>query len=240
MDYRQNAKLFEQVYEEQHFVTEQVAFFLRVCPALRRSCVLAGSFDSLFEHLDGLFEAARARLILFGFGDPAAVLFAMGEAEGLEKGEQALFLHQLKEGLGDFEDALGFVFPDSDVDGIAGGLPELFANGFGHVEGVLRESIFDERASVGNAVEGSVDGHSAFGSEFLLGVVGEEYSGSATITGDDLCLEFVFLHSATILSLRGVRFQPLSATPQSWVARETRASVRHLTPRLGFSRRLLV
>src|SRR5271170_6202046 len=62
---------------------------------------------------------------------------------------------------------------------------------------VLRKSVLDERAGVGDAVKGGMNRHPALRGEFLLSVVREKHTRSATVSGNDFGGEFVFLHGSS-------------------------------------------
>jgi hypothetical protein len=99
---------------------------------------------------------------------------------------------------GDLDDTRFFVLLDSDFNHVARAFADLFANRLQQTKHVLWMAVLDEGAGIRETVEGGFDGNAAFGGEFLFGVVGKEDVCSATVAGLDLCLEFVFLHSAGV------------------------------------------
>ena len=130
--------------------------------------LLAGGLDSLTEHFDGFDEAAGAGFFLSCLGDPAAVFLAVGEAEGIEGGAEAVCVHQGGEVGGNLDGAVAIVLPDLDFDRVAELLAGLLADGFEEAEHVLQGAAAHEGASVRDAFEGGLNRNSASRAEFLF------------------------------------------------------------------------
>jgi hypothetical protein len=156
--------------------------------------LLAGGFDSLAKHFDGFLEPGSAGFFFLCFGDPAAILLAVGIAERVEEGSHAVFLHQADESGGHFDGAFSFVLPDRDFDSVAELLAGLLADGFEDAEHVLLSAAPHKGARVGDAVKGRFDGHPVFRAKFLFDVVREDDESSAARAGFDLCGELIFPH----------------------------------------------
>src|SRR5580700_296979 len=105
---------------------------------------LPGSAYAFLEHGDGFLQPLHSGFFLFGFGNPAAVFFAMRVTQFFEDWKQAFFLHQVFKLSRHFEGSYLFIFPNNDFDGIARVFAGLLAYRFQNPQRMKGMTVLDQ------------------------------------------------------------------------------------------------